>query len=258
MSSSTDQPSALVQHLIELRNRLLYCIVAILVIFLGLLAFANDIYSFVAEPLLVFLPEGSSMIATEVATPFLTPFKLTFVVAFVIALPFVLYQIWAFLAPGLYENEKSLILPLISSSVILFYIGIAFAYFIVFPLIFGFFTSSTPDGVSVMTDIASYLDFVLKLFLAFGIVFEIPVAIILLIRSGMVDPSSLENKRPYVIVACFIIGMLLTPPDVISQLLLALPMWVLYECGVIIGKKTMKKSESDDDLEEEKQETDAM
>jgi sec-independent protein translocase protein TatC len=234
---SSEQASTLVEHLIELRNRLLYSLIAIAIVFLGLLAFANDIYTFIAEPLLTFLPENASMIATEVATPFLTPFKLTFFVAFVIALPFVLYQIWAFLAPGLYDNEKSLILPLISSSVLLFYAGIAFAYFIVFPLVFGFFTSMAPDGVTVMTDIASYLNFVLKLFIAFGIVFEIPVAIILLIRSGMVDPESLESKRPYIIVGCFIIGMLLTPPDVISQLLLALPMWLLYECGVFIGKK---------------------
>lgn len=244
MSSSSEHASTLVEHLIELRNRLLYSLGAVLLVFLGLLAFANDIYAFVAEPLLVFLPEGASMIATEVATPFLTPFKLTFFVAFVVALPFVLYQIWAFLAPGLYDNEKSLILPLISSSVVLFYLGIAFAYFIVFPLVFGFFTSMAPDGVTVMTDIASYLDFVLKLFLAFGVVFEIPVAIILLIRSGFVEPKTLENKRPYIIVGCFIVGMLLTPPDVISQLLLALPMWILYECGVLIGKKTMKTSTS--------------
>ncbi|MGH1485592.1 MAG: twin-arginine translocase subunit TatC [Cellvibrionaceae bacterium] len=239
-TSASDQASTLVEHLIELRNRLLYSLIAVAVIFLGLVAFANDIYSFVADPLLAFLPEGASMIATEVATPFLTPFKLTFFVAFIIALPFVLYQIWAFLAPGLYDNEKSLIIPLITSSVLLFYVGIAFAYFIVFPLVFGFFTSMAPDGVTVMTDIASYLNFVLKLFFAFGIVFEIPIAIILLIRSGVIAPETLENKRPYVIVACFIAGMLLTPPDVISQLLLALPMWILYECGVIIGKRMIK------------------
>jgi len=246
MSSSTDQTTPLVAHLVELRNRLLYALIAIAIVFLALIGFANNIYAFVAEPLLAFLPEGGTMIATEVATPFLTPFKLTFFVAFVLALPFVLYQIWAFLAPGLYDNEKTLVVPLIASSVMLFYIGVAFAYFIVFPLVFGFFTSMAPDGVTVMTDIASYLNFVLKLFLAFGIVFEIPVAIILLIRSGFISPESLHNKRPYVIVACFIIGMLLTPPDIISQLLLAIPMWILYELGVFIGKKTIKNKQSID------------
>jgi sec-independent protein translocase protein TatC len=244
------ESSPLVEHLIELRNRLLYCLIAIGVVFLGLFSFANDIYTFVAGPLMQFLPEGASMIATEVATPFLTPFILTFFVAFVIALPFILYQIWAFLAPGLYKNEKSLVAPLIISSVILFYAGIAFAYYVVFPLVFGFFTSMAPEGVSVMTDIASYLSFVLKLFVAFGVVFEIPVAIILLIRSGAVNPKSLENKRPYIVVGCFIVGMLLTPPDIISQALLALPMWLLYECGLFIGKKITdpKKFESSSEV----------
>lgn len=245
MNSSTDQATPLVAHLIELRNRLLYALIAIAVVFLALVGFANNIYAFVAEPLLAFLPEDGTMIATEVATPFLTPFKLTFFVAFVVALPFVLYQIWAFLAPGLYAKEKTLVIPLITSSVLLFYIGVAFAYFVVFPLVFGFFTSMAPEGVTVMTDIASYLNFVLKLFLAFGIVFEIPVAIILLIRSGFISPDSLNNKRPYVVVACFVIGMLLTPPDVISQLLLALPMWLLYEIGVFIGKKTIKTASAE-------------
>ncbi|MGH1438950.1 MAG: twin-arginine translocase subunit TatC [Cellvibrionaceae bacterium] len=245
MNSPTDQASPLVAHLVELRNRLLYALIAIAVAFLALVGFANEIYAFVAEPLLAFLPEGGTMIATEVATPFLTPFKLTFFVAFVLALPFVLYQIWAFLAPGLYAKEKKLVVPLITSSVLLFYIGVAFAYFIVFPLVFGFFTSMAPEGVTVMTDIASYLNFVLKLFLAFGIVFEIPVAIILLIRSGLISPDSLNNKRPYVVVACFVIGMLLTPPDVISQLLLALPMWLLYEMGVFIGRKTIKTTNTE-------------
>ena len=239
--SESDMSLPLVGHLIELRNRLLYCIGGVLLVFFVLVAFANSIYNFVAEPLLAFLPEGASMIATEVATPFLTPFKLTFFVAFMLALPFVLYQIWAFLAPGLYENEKSLVLPLIVSSVLLFYLGIAFSYFVVFPLVFGFFTSMAPDGVTVMTDIASYLNFVLKLFLAFGVAFEIPVAIILLLRSGFVDAKALENKRPYVIVACFVVGMFLTPPDVISQLLLAIPMWLFYECGLFIGKRMIKE-----------------
>jgi len=172
--SQSSQSSPLIEHLIELRNRLLYCLLAVLLVFLALVAFANDIYTFVATPLLAWLPEGSSMIATEVATPFLTPFKLTLFVAFALAMPVVLYQVWAFLAPGLYDNEKSLVAPLIISSVILFYAGIAFAYFLVFPLVFGFFTSIAPEGVTVMTDIASYLNFVLKIFMAFGIAFEIP------------------------------------------------------------------------------------
>ena len=246
MNDTSFSSSPLIAHLIELRNRLLYCILAIIVIFLALFSFANEIYTFVATPLQVFLPENSSMIATDVAAPFLTPFKLTFFVAFVLAIPFVLYQIWAFLAPGLYENEKGLILPLIFSSVCLFYLGIVFAYYVVFPLVFGFFTSMAPEGVKVMTDIGSYLDFVVKLFLAFGIVFEIPIATILLIRSGAVSAEDLSKKRPYIVVACFVIGMLLTPPDVISQVLLAIPMWMLFECGVFFGRRITPKTEADD------------
>jgi sec-independent protein translocase protein TatC len=239
MTDATDnlQSTPLVQHLIELRNRLLYSLAAVAIVFLALFSFANEIYTFVATPLQVFLPENSSMIATEVAAPFLTPFKLTFFVAFVLAVPFILYQIWAFLAPGLYENEKGLIVPLLASSVLLFYAGIAFAYYVVFPLVFGFFTSIAPEGVTVMTDIGSYLDFVLKLFFAFGIAFEIPIATFLLIRSGMMSADALAKKRPYIIVACFIAGMLLTPPDVISQVLLAVPMWVLFECGIFFGSR---------------------
>lgn len=250
MNDTSFSSSPLIAHLIELRNRLLYSILAIIVIFLALFSFANEIYTFVATPLQVFLPESSSMIATDVAAPFLTPFKLTFFVAFVLAIPFVLYQIWAFLAPGLYENEKGLILPLLFSSVLLFYLGIVFAYYVVFPLVFGFFTSMAPEGVKVMTDIGSYLDFVVKLFLAFGIVFEIPIATILLIRSGAVSAEDLSKKRPYIVVACFVIGMLLTPPDVISQVLLAIPMWMLFECGVFFGRRiTPATTESNDSQE---------
>jgi sec-independent protein translocase protein TatC len=236
----------LVAHLVELRNRLLYCVLIITVIFLALFSFANEIYTFVATPLQVFLPENCSMIATEVAAPFLTPFKLTFFVAFVLAIPFVFYQVWAFLAPGLYENEKNLVMPLILSSVLLFYTGIAFAYTVVFPLVFGFFTSMAPEGVTVRTEFSSYLDFVLKLFLAFGIVFEIPIATILLLRSGVVSAETLTSKRPYIVVACFVIGMLLTPPDVISQILLAVPMWMLFECGVFFGKRLQKSKVIDE------------
>ena len=243
-ASDNKKSTPLVQHLIELRNRLLYSLAAVAIVFLALFSFANEIYTFVATPLQVFLPENSSMIATEVAAPFLTPFKLTFFVAFVLSVPFILYQIWAFLAPGLYENEKGLIVPLLASSVLLFYAGIAFAYYVVFPLVFGFFTSIAPEGVTVMTDIGSYLDFVLKLFFAFGIAFEIPIATFLLIRSGMMTADSLAKKRPYIVVGCFVAGMLLTPPDVISQVLLAVPMWMLFECGIFFGRYSQKKSTS--------------
>lgn len=239
-SQETEEPTTLISHLVELRNRLIIILIATALVFIVLIPFSNEIYTFVAQPLMQLLPGDSSMIATEVATPFLAPFKLTFFVAFVLALPVILYQIWAFLAPGLYDNEKRLIMPLIIFSVLLFYAGIAFCYFIVFPLIFDFFVSMAPEGVTVMTDISSYLNFILKLFIAFGIVFEIPIAIILLIRSGSITPESLESKRPYIIVSCFVIGMLLTPPDIISQILLAIPMWLLYELGLLIGKNLLK------------------
>lgn len=239
----TDSPSMpLVTHLIELRNRLLFCLAAVSVVFLVLVPFANDIYSFVAAPLQATLPEQGVMIATEIAAPFLTPFKLAFFVAFVIAIPVVLYQLWAFLAPGLYDNEKGLIAPLLISSILLFYIGVGFAYVVVFPLVFAFLTSMAPDGVAVMPDIASYLDFAVKLFLAFGIVFEIPIATFLLIRSGVVSAEDLAKKRPYIIVACFVVGMLLTPPDIVSQVLLAVPMWLLFECGVFFGARTINNT----------------
>jgi sec-independent protein translocase protein TatC len=236
-------------HLFELRDRLLRIVLAVLIIFLGLFSFANDLYTILATPLMVHLPEGSTMIATEVASPFLTPFKLTLVLSIFLAMPFLLYQIWSFIAPGLYSHERRLIVPLLTSSTILFYLGMAFAYYVVFPLVFGFFTSTTPDGVAVMTDIAKYLDFVLKLFFAFGIAFEVPIAVILLIWTGMTTAESLGAKRPYIIVGAFVIGMLLTPPDVISQTLLALPMWLLFELGLIASVYfvKLKKEDQDDD-----------
>jgi len=233
-SSDTEQP--LVQHLVELRDRILRALLSIFVIFAGLFYFANDIYSFVAEPLQKFLPEGVSMIATDVTSPFLTPFKLTLFLSLFLAMPFLLYQLWQFIAPALYRSERRLALPILVSSVLLFYGGIAFAYYVVFPLVFGFFTAIAPEGVTVMTDISSYLDFILKLFFAFGLAFEIPVATFILIVSGVSTPASLARKRPYIVVGCFILGMLLTPPDVISQLLLAIPMWLLFEVGIIMGK----------------------
>ena len=249
MSMSGDSPephndqsqAPLIEHLIELRSRLMKAIVVILVVFLGLYSFANDIYSFVAEPLMALLPEGSQMIATEVASPFLAPFKLTLVVAVFIAIPFVLHQAWAFVAPGLYDNEKMLAIPILVSSVALFYAGAAFAYYVVFPLLFEFFTQTGPENVAVMTDINQYLNFVLKLFFAFGVAFEIPIATFLLILSGATTVESLSKKRPYIVLGCFVVGMLLTPPDVISQSLLAIPMHLLYEVGLLFGRLVRKR-----------------
>lgn len=231
-----DQPQPLVAHLIELRNRLLHGVAAVLLVFLGLYYFANDLYLILSEPLRKFMPEGTTMIATDVASPFLTPFKLAFVASVFIAMPYILFQIWRFVAPALYSNEKRLALPLLFSSVVLFYAGIAFAYFVVFPLVFGFFTSTGPEGVAVMTDISRYLDFVIKLFFAFGLAFEIPIATVILVATGATTTKSLSEKRPYIIVGCFVIGMLLTPPDVISQTLLAVPMWILFEFGILFSK----------------------
>ena len=235
-NSTDDIPQPLVAHLVELRDRLLRAVLSVLVVFICLFPFANEIYGFVSEPLRELLPQGSSMIATEVASPFLTPFKLTLVVALFLAMPYVLFQIWAFVAPGMYRKEKRIALPLLASSVLLFYAGAAFAYFVVFPLIFAFFTSVGPSDITVMTDINRYLDFVLKLFFAFGIAFEIPIAAVILILTGVTTPDKLASKRPWIIVGCFVAGMLLTPPDVISQSLLALPMWLLFELGVLFGR----------------------
>ncbi|CBV43661.1 twin-arginine translocase subunit TatC [Halomonas elongata] len=251
MSQQEQKQAPLIEHLVELRSRLMRAVVVILVIFLGLYAFANDIYTFVADPLMALLPEGSQMIATEVASPFLAPFKLTLMVAFLIAVPFVLHQAWAFIAPGLYDNEKHLALPLLVSSIALFYAGIAFAYYVVFPLLFQFFTQAGPAKVAVMTDIQQYLNFVLKLFFAFGVAFEIPVATFLLILSGATTVESLSRKRPYVILGCFVIGMLLTPPDVVSQSLLAVPMYLLYEVGLLFGRLVKRKRDAESEEEEE-------
>jgi sec-independent protein translocase protein TatC len=231
-----EEPQTLISHLIELRNRLLRSIVAILVFAGLLLPFSNELYQFIAAPLLAHLPENSSMIATQVAAPFLTPFKLTLSVAILLAMPVLLYQIWAFVAPGLYDKERKIAVPLLLSSVVLFFLGMAFAYYVVFPLMFQFFTGATPEGVMVMTDISAYLDFVLKLFFAFGLAFEVPVATILLVKSGISTVESLKQKRPYVIVGAFVMGMLLTPPDVISQTLLAVPVWLLFELGLFCSR----------------------
>ena len=239
----TEQGQPLVEHLIELRSRILRSLGAVVLIFLPLFFFANEFYVLLSEPLRVYLPEGATMIATEVASPFLTPFKLTLVLAIFIAIPYILHQIWAFIAPGLYDNEKRMAIPLLVTSVLLFYLGVLFAFFVVFPLVFSFFTSVAPEGVTVMTDINRYLDFVLKLFFAFGIAFEIPIAAMLMIWSGVTTVDNLRRKRPYVIVGCFVVGMLLTPPDIISQLLLAFPMWVLFEAGILFSTLIKQQGE---------------
>lgn len=247
----TNQAQApLIEHLIELRSRLMRAVVVVLVIFLGLYSFANDIYTFVAQPLMALLPAGSQMIATEVASPFLAPFKLTLVVAVFLAVPFILHQAWAFVAPGLYDNEKALAIPLLVSSVGLFYAGAAFAYYVVFPLLFAFFTQTGPADIQVMTDINQYLNFVLKLFFAFGVAFEIPIATFLLVFSGATTVESLSKKRPYIILGCFVVGMLLTPPDVVSQSLLAIPMYLLYEVGLLFGRLVRNRRAAQKDAEE--------
>lgn len=249
MSESNDQAQPLVAHLTELRDRLLKALLSVLVVFLCLFPFANEIYTFVSEPLRAILPSGSTMIATEVASPFLTPFKLTLFAALFVAIPYVLFQIWSFIAPGMYRQEKRLAIPLLISSVLLFYAGAAFAYFVVFPLVFAFFTSVGPTDVTIMTDINSYLDFVLKLFFAFGLAFEIPIVAVLLIWAGVSTTESLKQKRPFIIVFCFVFGMLLTPPDVISQALLAIPMWLLFEVGIFFGRFVERNSGPDSDTE---------
>ena len=230
------QEETLLSHLIELRSRLLKAGSAVLLLFVVLIPFADEVFNRIALPLMNQLPEGSTMIATQVASPFLTPFKTTMFAALFLAMPVVLYQLWGFTAPGLYTKEKRFAVPLLVSSALLFYLGALFAYVVVFPLMFGFFTSAAPEGVSVMTDISSYLDFVLVLFFAFGLSFEVPIATVILVWSGLTSIESLEKNRAYVFLGAFIIGMLITPPDVISQTLLAVPVYLLYECGILLSK----------------------
>jgi len=236
----------LLSHLVELRSRLLKAGASILVVFLVLVPFSDDIFSSIALPLMEQLPEGSTMIATQVASPFLTPFKTTMFAALFLSMPVVLYQIWGFAAPGLYIKEKRFAVPLLLSSIVLFYCGTAFAYFVVFPLMFAFFTSAAPAGVAVMTDIASYLDFVLVLFFAFGLAFEVPIATVVLVWSGLTTVETLAKNRAYVFLGAFVIGMLITPPDIISQTLLAVPVYLLYECGILLSKILTKKKEEAD------------
>jgi len=233
-------------HVVELRNRLFYALLGVGVVCIALLPFANDVYQFIANPLLQKMPAGTSMIATDIASPFMTPIKLVFIVSLVIAAPWVLYQLWAFIAPGLYRHERRLVFPLLLSSTVLFYSGMAFAYFAVFPLVFEFFIATAPPGVSVMTDIKSYLDFVFGMFIAFGIAFELPVALVLLARIGIVNPHKLAQQRPYVILAIFVIAAILTPPDVFSQTFLALPMYVLFEAGLVVARRVYRDRDAED------------
>lgn len=245
MAVEDTQP--LISHLIELRKRLLNCIIAVLVIFLCLVYFSNDIYQLISAPLIKQMPSGASMIATDVASPFLTPIKLTVIVSIFLAVPIILYQIWAFVAPALYRHERRLVMPLLFSSSFLFYLGMAFAYFIVFPLAFGFFAKTAPQGVQIATDINNYLDFVMTLFMAFGVSFEVPIAIVLLCWTGVTTPEDLKAKRPYVLVGAFVVGMLLTPPDIFSQTLLAVPMYCLFEVGILVSRFYVGQKRSDDD-----------
>ena len=237
------EKSSFLGHLQELRSRILKSLIVILVCFLGLIYFSNDIYLLLSEPLLSFLPSNSSMIATEVASPFLTPLKLTFYVSLLVSMPFLLNQIWRFIAPGMYENEKTLSFLIMLSSLVLFYLGVLFTYFLVLPLVFGFFTGAAPEGVLIMTDISRYLDFVLSMMFAFSFAFEIPIFIFLLIWSGISSSESLRSKRPYVIIGCFTVVMLITPPDVISQSLLAIPAWILFELGIVMAKILVEKKD---------------
>jgi sec-independent protein translocase protein TatC len=240
-----------ISHLVELRNRLLRIVAAVVLVLLALLPFANKLYTLLAAPLLKHLPQGSSMIAIDVISPFFIPVKLATMLAVFITVPYVLYHVWAFVAPGLYRKEKRLMLPLLISSTLLFYLGMAFAYFLVFPVVFAFIIGMAPEGVTVMTDMGHYLDFVLALFFAFGAAFEIPVATVLLVAVGITTPQALAQKRPYVIVAAFVIGMLLTPPDVISQTLLAIPMWLLYELGVVASRIVLRRLSENVDVNQE-------
>jgi len=233
-----------IAHLVELRTRLLNAVVGVLLVFIGLFPWASDLYTILAHPLLARLPKGGQMIATDVTTPFFVPLKVALMTAFVITLPYTLYQIWRFVAPGLYAHEKRLVWPLIIASTILFFCGMAFAYFVVFPVVFGFITASAPQGVAVMTDIDKYLSFVLTMFMAFGITFEVPVAVVLLVRMGFVSVEKLREARPYAVVGAFVVGAIFTPPDVVSQLMLAIPLWLLYEFGIMVASwlKPIKKA----------------
>ncbi len=239
-----------VSHLLELRNRLLYAVLGIGVVFLALLPFSNEVYVFVAQPLMAQLPKGATMIATDISSPFMTPIRLVFIVSLVAAVPWVLYQIWAFVAPGLYHRERRLVMPLLVSSTALFYGGMAFAYYVVFPAVFQFFIATTPPGVTVMTDIKSYLDFVFGMFIAFGVAFEVPVAVVLLVHLGVINPETLAEKRPYVFLGVFVVAAVLTPPDVFSQVALGLPMYALFEAGLLIARRMYRRKQATREAED--------
>ncbi len=233
-----------IAHLIELRKRLMRSIIALLIAFACLFPWSSKLYALLARPLLAKLPKGGQMIATDVTTPFFVPLKVALMAAFLIALPVILYQLWRFVAPGLYAHEKRLVVPLIVASTVLFFCGMSFAYFVVFPIVFGFITASAPVGVAVMTDIDKYLSFVLTMFMAFGVTFQVPVAVVLLVRMGVVSVAKLREIRPYIVVASFVVGAIFTPPDVVSQLMLAVPLWLLYEAGIVVASWIAVKSVS--------------
>jgi len=233
-----------IAHLIELRSRLLNVTIALLLVFVCLFPWASDLYALLAQPMLAKLPQGGQMIATDVTTPFFVPLKVTLMTAFLISLPYVLYQGWRFVAPGLYAHEKKLVLPLIVASTLLFFCGMAFAYFVVFPVVFGFIVAAAPQGVAVMTDIDKYLGFVLGMFMAFGITFQVPVAVVVLVRMGMVSVAKLREIRSYVIVGAFVVGAIFTPPDVVSQFMLAIPLWLLYEAGIVVANWTVRRKDA--------------
>lgn len=237
----------LIGHLIELRSRLLRVVMGVGIVFLAMVPFANALYTAVAQPLMQRLPQGATMISTQVVGAFMVPLKFTLVLAFFVAVPWVLYQIWGFVAPGLYRSERRLVMPLLVSSTLLFYGGMAFAYFVVMPMVFTFMVGTTPDGVAMMTDIGSYLSFILLLFFAFGLAFEVPVATILLVWAGLVTPEGLKSKRSYIIVGCFVIAAVITPPDALSQIMLAVPMWLLFEVGLLISRIYVRKEPEEEE-----------
>ncbi len=238
---------SIISHLLELRDRLLRIVVVVIGVFVVLFFYpgANKLYTLLAHPLLMNLPKGGQMIATEVTTPFFVPMKVAAMAAFLISLPYVLYQLWGFIAPGLYAHEKRFALPVVISGTVLFFVGMAFAYFVVFPVVFGFITHTAPQGVAVMTDIGKYLDFVLTLFMAFGITFEVPVVVVLLVKMGLVSVAKLKEVRPYMIVGAFVVGAIFTPPDVVSQFMLAMPLWLLYELGILVSGFVSKPAEAE-------------
>jgi sec-independent protein translocase protein TatC len=235
----------LVSHLLELRDRLLRAVVVVIVVSLPLLWYSQQLFTFVAHPLLEKLPSGTSLIATSVVAPFMAPLKLALLAALFLAMPYVLYQVWAFVAPGLYRHERRFALPLLVSSIVLFYTGVGFAYYVVFPLMFAFLTSTTPEGVQLMADMSSYLDFVMLLFFAFGVAFEVPVAVVLLVATGLVKVESLRRQRGYVIIGIFIVAAFLTPPDAVSQCFMAIPMWLLFEFGIVMAQYLVSKRASE-------------